>query len=195
MTDDPADEPTPEDGGVLSPDELDISDEDSVVEIDEGRYVISPGGKEPRVADAPAEDPPSSRSEIDETEPDATDELTETEVHEWIEARLEGADSKYAFDVTANFEGDLAQKALFSNDVVTTFENLVVWYAQHAGGDTPVEDVVGILLVESNLSVRFPPEMLLAFAEAHGLDGEDSIAALVEVARQAGGLRFSASDG
>jgi len=79
---------------------------------------------------------------------------------------------------------------MFSNDVVTTFENLVVWYANHLGGDTPVEDVLGILLMESNLSIRFPADSLDAFAATHGLDDEDAIASLVVAARDAGGIRF-----
>lgn len=185
--------PGKDDGGVLSPDELDISDEENVVELEEGRYVISPGGREPKVPDPFEETQPAPGST--EAEADASPELTEEDVHDWIEARLESADSKYAFDVTASFEGRIGQKALFSNDVVTTFENLVVWYATHAGSDTPVEDVLGILLVESNLSVRFPAESLLSFAEAHGLDVDDSIETLLEVARESGGVRFSAGDG
>lgn len=192
MTDDPADTPAEDDGTVLSPDELDISNEENVVELEEGRYVISPGGGEPSVPERPEPSPEPAGS--DPGEGDSVADLTEAEFHEWIETRLEAADSKYAFDVTASFEGRISQKAMFSNDVVTTFENLVVWYAHHAGGDTPVEDVLGILLVESNLSVRFPPDSLRAFAESHGLDGQDSLESLFEAARDAGGVRFSAGD-
>jgi len=189
MPEDAEDGSTADDGTVLSPDELDISDEENVVEIEEGRYVISPGSREPKVPSG-LKDPPDRSGMEGEDSGDSGAELTETDVHEWIEARLAGADSKYAFDVTASFEGHTSQKALFSNDVVTTFENLVVWYATHAGGDTPVEDVLGILLVESNLSIRFPAESLGRFADSLGLEADDSLDDLFAAAQESGGIRF-----
>lgn len=189
MPKDAEDGSTAEDGTVLSPEELDISDEENVVEIEEGRYVISPGGGEPKVPSGSNGVPEQSVTE-DEGSGESDAELTEAEVHEWIEARLVGADSKYAFDVTASFEGHTSQKALFSNDVVTTFENLVVWYATHAGNDTPVEDVLGILLVESNLSIRFPAESLRRHADSLGLAADDTLDDLFAATREAGGVRF-----
>ena len=183
---------------MLSPDELDITSEDNVVELDDGRYVISPGDREPNVSDVPVpEDETSpedgtSRTMVEDRSP--ARELSEDVVHDWLEDRLEAAESKYAFDVTARFEGSVSQRALFSNDVVATFENLVVWYATHAGSDTPVEDVLAILLMESNLSIRFPPDSLRAFASAHGLDGSDPLERLFAAARDAGGIRFPPGD-
>ena len=193
MPEDAEDGSSSEDGTVLSPDELDISDEENVVEIEEGRYVISPGSHEPKVPSGthvPSEQPDTETTDSADT----SGQLTEADVHEWIEARLEGADSKYAFDVTASFEGHTSQKALFSNDVVTTFENLVVWYATHAGGDTPVEDVLGILLLESNLSIRFPVESLRRYAASQGLGADDSLEDLFAATRESGGIRFQGGD-
>lgn len=192
MVDEPTDESPPEDGTVLSPDDLDITAEDSVVELDDGRYVISPGGSEPNVTGQSGRQSGSPRPGVEKI---SSPSLSEDVVHDWLKARLDAADSKYGFDVTARFEGSVSQRALFSNDVVTTFENLVVWYATHAGSDTPVEDVLGILLMESNLSIRFPPESIQAFARAHGLDGDDSLEDLFDVAREAGGIRFSRDNG
>lgn len=188
MVEEPTDESQAEDGAVLSPDDLDITAEESVVEIDDGRYVISPEGVEPSVTDQSMRERGPTRPDV-ETE-SRTQSLSEDDVHDWLEGRLEAADSKYGFDVTALFEGTVSQRALFSNDVVTTFENLVVWYATHVGSDTPVEDVLGILLMESNLSIRFPADSLQAFAAAHGLDGEDSLEDLFSATRTSGGLRF-----
>ena len=192
MTDDKEDESAPDDGAVLSPDELDITEEEGVVELDEGRFVISPGGNQPNVS--PPQPNPPDRNERDEGDRSQTVELSEDAVHEWLERRLESADSKFAFDVTARFEGEVAQRSLFSNDVVTTFENLVVWYATHAGSDTPVEDVLGILLMESNLSIRFPPESIEVYASAHGLDEEDPLSDLFDLVRQGGGVHFPPDD-
>lgn len=174
-----------DDGTVLSPDELDISEEENVAEIGDGRYVISPGNGPPRVDNVERPDQP--------TPEEATElaGLTDESVHEWLAADLESADSAYAFDVSACFEGRVEQNALYSNDVVTTFENLVTWYAQHAGGNTPVEEVLGLLLLESNLTIRFPVDSLVAFAESHDLDESAPLAALYQATREAGGLDFS----
>lgn len=192
MAKDQEDGSASDEGAVLSPEELDISDEENVVELEEGRYVISPGSHEPKV---PSGLDASSEPSATGDEPgEPGDELTEADVHEWIESRLRDADSKYAFDATASFEGRISQKALFSNDVVTTFENLVVWYATHAGGDTPVEDVLGILLVESNLSIRFPAEALKRYAATQELDEDDSLEALFAAVRESGGIRFEAGN-
>jgi len=174
-----------DEGAVLSPDELDITDEENVREIGEGRYVISPGSGPPNVKDAEAMAPESGSRD-----PARPDDIDIDDVHGWLQSHLESSSSEYAFDVTARFEGRVKQNALYSNDVVTTFENLVSWYAHHAGGDTPVEDVLGLLLLESNLSVRFPVESLVAFAEDHELEESDSLAALFEAARESGGITF-----
>lgn len=177
-----------EEGAVLSPDELDITAEDAVVEIEDGRYVISPSGEQPRIADpenvdpAPAKDPSTGPSVSGEA------------AHGALVERLRMADAKYGFDITARFEGTISQRELFSNDVVTTFENLIVWYATQAGSDTPIEDVLGILLLESNLTIRFPAESLRAFVAAEGLSGTDSVEDLLEATREAGGIRFPPDD-
>jgi len=193
MDETPADEETPDEGAVLSPDELDITAEDAVVEIDDGRFVISPGGGQPSVP-AASKRPAEPTDGVDE-DPTGVTELSDEVVHRWLEDRLRAADSKYAFDVTARFEDSVSQRELFSNDVVTTFENLIIWYANHAGSDTPIEDVLGILLLESNLSVRFPIESLRSFAEAQGLDESDSLRSFFAATKQAGGIRFPPKDG
>lgn len=175
----------PEEGAVLSPEELDITDEENVREIGEGRYVISPGGGTPNV-----QDPEALAPEPGDADPARPNDIDIDDVHEWLQTHLESSASEYAYEVTARFEGRVAQNALYSNDVVATFESLVSWYAHHAGGKTPVEDVVGLLLLESNLSIRFPPEALVAFAESHGLEDSDSLATLYDAARDAGGVTF-----
>lgn len=182
------DDESPDEGAVLSPDDLDITAEDAVVEIDDGRYVISPGGGPPSVPETTERSAePTTRADEDAV---GVPELSDDVVHEWLADRLRASDSKYAFDVTARFEDTVSQRALFSNDVVTTFENLVIWYANHAGSDTPVEDVLGILLLESNLSVRFPVDSLRAFAAAQGLDGTDTLEDLFAATTSSGGIRF-----
>ena len=60
---------------------------------------------------------------------------------------------------------------MVSNDVVTVFESLVLWYGQQIDNTTPVEEVLGILLVEANAPVRYPATSLQHLAEAVGDDG------------------------
>lgn len=179
-------------GTVLSPEELDITEDQHVVELDDGRYLISPNEppdasaerSEIITADPPNQPPPSTR---------ARRSLDNDAVHAWMARRLEEADSRYGFDITAVFEGQVVHQELFSNDVITTFENLLVWYAQHVGGDTPVEDVLGILLAESTAPIRLPPNTLEAVVTKKGLTSENTIADLLEAVRQDGGLRFPSS--
>lgn len=150
MTEDKSEDESAADGTVLSPDELDITREKSVVELDEGRYVISADGAAPSVPEE--EVTPTKPADIEEVD-SAPPTLTEQDVTEWLNDRLSSVDSKYAFHLSGQFEGHLSQKSLYSDDVVTTFEDLLVWYASHVGGDTPVEDVLEILLAESDLGI------------------------------------------
>lgn len=167
-------ESTEEDGKVLSPDELDITSDDSVEEIDEGRYVISPDESSPVPVDTAAEPPD------DPIEQGPERELTDDLVHEWLHAELEGANSQYGFDISAKFDGGVDQETLYSNDIVTTFENLLLWYAQRAGGDTPVEEVLGILLLESSVPITFPPRTIHEFIAQYDLKRSDTIGDLID---------------
>lgn len=191
------DSPESDEGVVLSPDELDFTNDERVVELDDGRYVISPGDDPPvDAAEKPFDfpDPPDSEPTYDEPPPDvdeAAPELTDQEVHRWLADRFDTAESEYGFDITAKFEGSVRRQELFSNDVVTTFENLLVWYAKQLGRDTPVEEVLGILLFEAGVPVRYPPRALPRLIDAYDLSPENTIADLLDAVDQDGGIRFS----
>jgi hypothetical protein len=160
-------------GDVLSPEELDITDDERVAEIDENRFVVSP--------DDPIDDTPDAR---DTTAPadDATtasDTLDADHIHEWLAADLASVEAQYGFDVTATLGDSAAQRRFTSNDVVTTFEALLLWAAYQIDDDTPVAEVLGILLVESNVAVRYPTESVRTMLDRYDLDPDDSIADLV----------------
>jgi len=188
-----------EDGPILSPDELDIAEDEHVAEIDDGRYVVSPNepigdvprnasdGSEPTDAETPGEDRPSRTDDSQSArrthpqphagpEPDPV--VTEAEVRGWLSDQFDETDSRYGFDVTATFDGTVEQRRMVSNDVVTIFESLVLWYAQQIDSTTPVEEVLGILLMEANVPVRYPTASLQHVLESTDLDPEDSIADL-----------------
>lgn len=207
----------PEDGKVLSPEELDITDSKHVTELEDGRYVVSServdvqprteGAAEPRSkADdsgagvhaeggattsrtdqpesAPSR-PASSGSKSREPEPGASErrvdrrQLTREQLHDELAASFEDSTAQYGFDVTASFDGRTRQRRMASNDLVTVFESLLLWYAQQVDTDTPVEEVLGILLAEANAPIRYPPESLHQVVRRSGLDPEDSIADLL----------------
>ena len=210
--DEPADR---DDGRVLAPEELDLSDDEHVAELEEGRYVVSPNdpiddssaaGVASRSDSAdtgtapdakPAEERPSRDPEAlspaerrpAESQSTQSPEITEGQVHDWIESELDGVNSRYGFDVTAKFDGSVRQRQMMSNDVVTTFESLILWCAQNIDRETPVEEILGILLMESNVPIRYPPESLKRAVQNNGLGPEDTIADLMDAVED-DGLKF-----
>jgi len=205
--DDPEpDEGRADEGRILSPEELDFTESEHVEQLDEGRFVVSPdartqssGGSSPQsgspsrhrsgpdaVSGAEPEPGPQPNSrrgpEPDQStrQPPATDQLSEAVVHRWLQQQFEQNDSRYAFDVTATFDGTVSQRKMASNDVVTIFESLMLWYAQQVDSNTPVEDILGILLMESNVPVRYPPESLHELVKSSDLGPSDSIADLLD---------------
>lgn len=176
----------PEEGPVLAPEELDISDDEHVTQIDEGRFVVSPDA---RPTDDPAAADPSPPVESEPT-PSADPGLDRRAVHDWLADDLDGATSRYGFDVTAKFDSAVTQRRLVSNDVVTIFESMVLWYAQQLDQETPVEQVLGILLAESSVPVRYPARSLQRLLDSTDLDPEDSIADLLSAVEAQDGLKL-----
>lgn len=222
---DDLDEGGPDEGRILAPEELDITESEHVEELDDGRFVVSPDGPPdvdskqsppsgspprtrdeaavasgtPTETDDPYDQPQPAKSSTDNaglrasrssqaaTErqrarqpPQQHSELSQEIVHRWLKQSFEATSSRYAFDVTATFDGNVSQRRMASNDVVTIFESLMLWYAQHVDSDTPVEDVLGILLAESNVPVRYPTEAIHRLVRSSNLTPEDSIADLLE---------------
>jgi len=215
----------PEDGKVLSPEELDITDSEHVTELEDGRYVVSServdaqprteSAAEPRSktdepeagvhaegeattgrSDRPGSAPNRSanaggqsrdrESGAREEHADTRHELTRERLHDELAASFEESSARYGFDVTASFDGEIRQRRMASNDLVTVFESLLLWYAQQVDADTPVEEVLGILLAEANAPVRYPPESLHRLIKRSGLEPEDSIADLLRAIEDEG---------
>jgi len=226
--DDSTDGGRADEGAILSPHELDITDSEYVEEIDDGRFVVSPdartgkgqpggasggqpqsgsdggqgGGRQPGNAGGgqggtraggnqePTPRQSASRGGTGQRNRQPGGGLSEEEVREWLRRKYERSSSKYAFDVTAQFEGTVSQRRLASNDLITVFESLMLWYAQQVDGSMPVEEVLGILLMESNVPVRYPPESVRNLVKSTDLGPEDTIADLLEAVQDKDGVQL-----
>jgi hypothetical protein len=172
-------------GKVITEEELDLTRHDNVSELDDGRYLVSTGGPmTDEAAERRADAIDARAAEADDGDEgmseDAEPSVTEMDVNRWLEDHFRNIDAQYGFHATAKFDNGVSRHQVVSNDVVTSFESLLLWYAQHVGGGTPVEDVLGILLAESNVSVRYPANVLTGLLKRYDLDREDSIGDLVD---------------
>jgi hypothetical protein len=100
------------------------------------------------------------------------------------------SNARYGFDVTAKFDGDVDQQQLTSNDIITAFESFMLWYGRQMDGSTSVEDVLGILLSESNVPVKYPPGTIKALAQSTGLSPDDNIADLIKAIEKRDGAKL-----
>jgi hypothetical protein len=175
------DDSVSERGSIITEEELDLTRHDNVSELDDGRYLVSTGGPveassgaspDPTPADPASDEDPTDEAETGES-------LSEADVNAWLEDHYRDLDAQYGFHATAKFDDGVSRHQMASNDVVTSFESLLIWYAQHVGGGTPVEDVLGILLAESNVSVRYPVATLTGLLDRYDLDREDSVGDLI----------------
>lgn len=189
-----------EGGGVLSPEELDISDSEYVESLDdEGRYVVSPGGGPPNVPDSTSEENTGNRGEdrsrrAEPANSDAgsghrkpRDTIRSPEsARTLLIDELERSNARYGIDIVARFDGNTARHRAASDDVIATFENLVLWYARHVTDGTPADEVIEILLREASFVETETPN-LAKLLKTHDLDRSDSIADLVAAIRDESG--------
>lgn len=145
------DDPDDSEDGVLEPDELDVEHRKEVDEIGDNRYIVSTdeddggGGSSPQDASDPAAErhtgPPDDRAEPSDRSPGADP------------TPLSALDERYVVDVTAKVDGGVAETRIGSDSIVETFEETLLWYADRIDDSTPPEEVIRILLAESDLDV------------------------------------------
>ena len=170
------------DGPVLDPDELDISDDDRVAELDDGRYVISANDATPKVP-SPEETEPRRAPE-----PQQRPEVDGTAVSRWLADSFQDDGFTHGFDATVKVDGTVSRHRMVSNDVTATFETLVLWYARQVAGTTPPEEALGLLLANSDLPVRFPTASLHRLLRDLDLAPDDDIRHLLAAVDEAGGF-------
>ncbi|WP_276301435.1 DUF7500 family protein [Halorussus lipolyticus] len=196
----PDDTASADEGGALAPEELDIEEEENVVSLDSGRYVI---GTDDRPDVSAADRGDTQSRETDDVRGDAppTDtqpvpsaesggSVSSGAVKEWLEDDLDSTSARYGFHVTAKSDDAISHQQMFSDDVGTVFDSLLRWYAQQLTTETAVEDVLGILLTESNVRVRYSPSCLQAILESYDLGPDDTIADLLEKVQDDRGMVF-----
>ncbi|ELY93076.1 flagella cluster protein [Natrialba chahannaoensis JCM 10990] len=88
---------------------------------------------------------------------------------------LERADARLAIDIVSRFGSDTVRHRTASDDVVGTFDNLVLWYAQHVARNTPTMRTASLLFAKSEFTPELSETQLRKTAAKHGLDETDTI--------------------
>lgn len=202
------------DGKVLTPNELDLKDKDGVEEIEDGRFVVSPDGSQPDVAgvgsdaEPTAPESPSADTEPADTEerepadrpeseaatpsvPDTDDlaeqrghDITRSDVRDWTTEQLESTACEYGYHLSLKAGDDVRHHTLHSDDVSMVFNNLLLWYAQTVDSELPPGAVLGILLMEANVQIRYPVKSIEQLLLNYGLSPEDPVAELLQAVRE-----------
>lgn len=97
---------------------------------------------------------------------------------------------RHGFLISAKFDDDVRHFEAFSDDIDDVFGTLLAWYADQVDEETPVEDVLGILLAAAALDVRFPKGTLAQLLREHGVGPDDTVADLLSAVSADGGFRL-----
>ncbi|MFC6719363.1 flagella cluster protein [Natrialbaceae archaeon GCM10025810] len=192
-------------GGVLSPEDLDFTDSPYVAEIEDGRYVVSADRSPPNVpgkndslptrsesagrpqarSESPSE--PEARFDVDQSPSDAGTPRgggygyqSPEEARSVLASELERVDARFAIDIISRFDGRTVRHRTASDDVVGTFDSLILWYAQNVSKNTPTERAASLLLAHSEFTAGLSPSQIRAAASEHGLTKSSTIEELLE---------------
>ncbi|GAA0514816.1 hypothetical protein SAMN04488066_10382 [Halorubrum aquaticum] len=203
------------DASPADPEELDFTDDENVVEIGEGRYVVGTDGRpnvrrrSPEPEPGPADDSgfrsPTDPAPADEREPVAGDRrnsgaetsssrgdagVDRRAVSRWLADSFDDDGFDYGVDMTLHAKGSTARNRMVSNDVTATFDNTLSWFVSNAGPGTDSAEALGLLLVAADTPIDVPPVAIKRFAASQGLSANDSIGDLIRAAEEAGGFRI-----
>ena len=181
--DPPEEEPSRRDGeGVVGPSELDYTASDRIADLGGGRFVV-----------ATDRDGTPTVDDGESAEDDRSLEERGTFAAQQTSRYVSDRNAAYGFSLTAAFDGSVAHRERFSDDVAAAFGDIATWYAEQVDADASAAEVLGILLLASNTDVTFPTKVLAPVLREHGLTPDDSIADLIE-ALTGDGLRIPPSD-
>jgi len=166
---------------VLDVSELDITEDERVHELEDGRFVISTDGP-PNVTDVDTDSTDAETNASAAAGGDVEDAPVESGRKRFA-TELSSADPTYVVEGRAVVGGSASQTRVETSDVVDGFDHLVEWYAEAVGPGTPPSETLGILVAESETVVSYSAAALSALAEKHDLGPEDSIDELVDACR------------
>ena len=187
-----SDAPDPDDDaeGTVRPEDLDISDDRRVVELDDRRYVVATANSEaPSPPPEDAESTGATDASDDESDGDAGGPPDRTAAREALIEYVGGRDARHGFVVVGSFDDEVDGAEAFADDLPAVFGEFVTWYVKNVDAETPPAEVLGILLAAADVPVQYPVRALEELLSAHDLSGDDPIDDLLEVARE-GGLRL-----
>ncbi|ERH11217.1 MAG: hypothetical protein J07HX64_03001 [halophilic archaeon J07HX64] len=113
--------------GIISTEELDVVDSEAVQELDEHRHVIG----------------------VDDDDNDTVTETNQTATQGQSDPLPAGA---YSVRVRGRSRDETDLYSVGTNNVATTFEQLIVWYARFVAPDEPPEETIGTLLSHSDIT-------------------------------------------
>ncbi|KAB1194566.1 hypothetical protein GJR96_14395 [Haloferax sp. MBLA0076] len=192
--------------GVVDTDDLDISHDERVAQIESGRYVITTGGDKPPSREQLATDDADDETNDQQTgdgspdgdgddaaQSDQTSDRPEVVLprdprkrailaRRLLTERVGSIKADHALVATALVDGNVERHESVSDDVTDVFHSMMSWYANAVGsGETPPDEVLGILLLASEVQVTYPSRAIAALAASYGLDRTDSIGNLLDV--------------
>lgn len=171
----------------MAPDDLNISEDSHVFELGGGRFVISP-----EQSSSPDPEPAALEADARKVATETLDRQdVGTDLRSVLQDHVTNATGRHGFLISAKFDDEVRHYEAYADDIDEVFGTLLVWYADQVDDETPVEDVLGILLAASAVDVRLPKGMLRRLVVRLGLGPDDSIADLLAAVSEEGGLRLS----
>ena len=145
MTPDPT-----QDDGVLTPDELQL-DDDNVADLGENRYLVRSDGSTAAEAATGAADATITGSDdsshLTRPESEPSDHARETQ--QW----LADASEPHGVDIALKTDGEIAHHRATSHDVREVFVDLLTWYAGQLDDDMSPSEALQVMLAASDLEV------------------------------------------
>ena len=176
---------------TVRPEDLDISGDRRVVELDDRRYVVATANSEapslPPEDDEPTDATAASDVGADDDSNGSADAPSDrATAREALIEYVGGRDARHGFVVVGSFDDEVDGAEAFDDDLPAVFGEFVTWYAKNVDAETPSAEVLGILLAAAGIPVQHPVRALEEFLSAHDLSADDPIDDLLEVAREEG---------
>jgi hypothetical protein len=126
-------------GGVLSPDELTLDDDEHVRQLDDDRYLVSTGGTASSASGGRAR---PTRSDGGQVVTDGSPSPTEA---------LAKSPAGFGVDLAVKTEAGVSRRRVTSNDIREVFTEMLRWYALQLDSDADPAETLAVLRAASEL--------------------------------------------